>query len=72
MELIEIETRKIIEQGIPEGQMIWYTPLICPPNKIQSKDNQSIVELMLSAIFHEKFPDIDPKFFIFWDTINKG
>ena len=72
MEIIEIETKRIMEQGIPEGQMIWYTPVICPPNKKQSKDNQSIVELMLSALFQHKFPSLDPRFFIFWDTLNKG
>ena len=72
MEVIEIETAKILKQGIPEGQMIWYSPVICPPNRIQSKDNQSIVELMLSALFQHKFPNTDPKFYIFWDTVNNG
>lgn len=72
MDLIAFETEKILRDGIPEGQMIWYSPVICPPNKLQTRDNQCIVELMLSAIFNEKFPKIDPKFYIFWDKTNKG
>ena len=72
MDLIAFETEKILEKGIPENSMIWYSPLICPPNKLQTRDNQCIVELMLSAIFNEKFPTIDPKFYIFWDKTNKG
>jgi hypothetical protein len=67
MESVENEIRDILEVGIP----CWLKTGFQPPNRKQSEKNSSMIQMMLAAMFHHKFPEYDPEFAIAWIPMEK-
>ena len=71
IESIEKNIEIVIKNGLPTGNIYWLTTQFTPPDRKPSSKHNSEIQLMLAGIFQYKYPELDPKFMIGWDTQNK-